>query len=58
MSVKVRIERKWADLWIGVYWRHQRVSRSLVSPYEHQLHVWVCLVPCVPLHVMVTWREG
>lgn len=39
--MRVRIERKWQDCWIGVYW-----ARS-----DDRLDVWVCLIPCFPVHI-------
>jgi hypothetical protein len=36
------------DLWIGVYWRYERLSTIW------RLDVYVCLVPCFP--VRMTWR--
>jgi hypothetical protein len=38
-----RIEFKPADIWIGVYWERR--------PW---LHLWVCLLPMVPIHL---WRK-
>lgn len=34
-------EWKVQDLWIGAYWRRQGNCTDL----------WICLLPCVPLHV-------
>lgn len=39
----LRFEFKLADMWIGWFWQRR----------EHVLHIWICLVPCVPLHVQV-----
>lgn len=38
----IRLEVKLADCWIGAYWRRD----------GYALHVWLCLVPCVPLHII------
>ncbi len=38
-----QFEFKLADMWIGAYWRRER----------YVLHIWVCLLPCLPLHVVV-----
>lgn len=48
----VRIEWKGADLWVGAFWR-----RDWVPPLAGHtvLEIWICLVPCVPLHV--AWRS-
>ncbi len=39
------LEVKWADCWVGVFWR-----RTKVLGYW-KWDVWVCLLPCVPLHL-------
>ena len=39
----MRFEMKKQDMWIGVYWRQDRYA----------LHVWVCLLPMLPLHIIV-----
>lgn len=45
MRQRWHIEIKWEprDLWVGVYW-----TRATLS-----FHVYVCLLPCVPIHL---WR--
>jgi hypothetical protein len=40
--MKARFEWKLADMWIGVFWKRSDV-----------LHVWICLLPCVPLHIEI-----
>jgi hypothetical protein len=43
------------DLWIGVYWRGKRLTvaetdcAKVVNVRLYDL--WVCLLPCLPLHV-------
>lgn len=39
----VRFEVKLQDAWIGAYWK-----RDLYA-----LHIWICFVPCLPLHIIV-----
>jgi hypothetical protein len=41
--MKARFEVKLADMWIGVFWRRS----------EHVLHIWICFVPCIPLHIEI-----
>jgi hypothetical protein len=43
----VRVEFKPQDLWVGAYWK--RVG--------HVLDVWLCLLPCLPLHFCLVWRD-
>lgn len=45
-----RLEWKLADMWIGVFWRSELLTASL----KMHTDVWVCIVPCVPLHL---WWE-
>jgi hypothetical protein len=40
-----KFEWKLADLWIGVFWKR---SNGLACKV---LDVWICLLPCVPLHL-------
>jgi len=46
--MKVRFEFKFADLWIGAYWAH----------IDSILHVWVCVLPCFPLHIVLPLQGG
>jgi hypothetical protein len=39
----IQLERKVQDVWIGAYWKQDRYA----------LHIWICLVPMLPLHVVV-----
>ncbi len=38
------LEFKPQDLWIGAYWHR---------PAKGLLHVWVCLLPCLPVHLTI-----
>lgn len=44
----VRFERNWRDLWIGVFWKHDRFGR---------FDLWLILLPCFPLHIR-NYRES
>jgi len=62
---RVRVEVKIPDLWIGAFWRWDDITsfrwpdkgwqRGLYTPEAQekglQLDVWICLLPCLPLHV-------
>jgi len=39
----IRFEWKFADLWLGVFWKW--------SNAREQLDVWICFLPCIPLHL-------
>jgi hypothetical protein len=41
--MKARLEFKREDMWIGVFWRRADGTR----------HIWICLLPCLPLHIEV-----
>ena len=40
LIIQIQVEVK--DLWVGVFWEHTPAC----------LHVYVCLVPMVPLHIV------
>jgi hypothetical protein len=40
------------DLWFGVFWRSGRDAGS------HTLDLWVCLLPCLPLHIRLIAAWG
>jgi hypothetical protein len=39
----VSLEWKAEDLWVGAYWR--------------QGEAWVCLLPCLPIHIELRRKE-
>ena len=39
----MRFEVKKQDAWIGAYWKQDRYA----------LHIWVCFLPMLPLHIIV-----
>lgn len=43
----VALEWKLADLWVGAFW--DRRWRSEIGCFSY--HVWICLIPCVPIHL-------
>jgi hypothetical protein len=40
-TASIALEWKPADLWVGLYTAQQKGRR----------HVWVCILPCLPIHV-------
>lgn len=44
--MKMRFEFKLADCWLGAFWKR---SGDI-------LHIWICLLPCFPLHVQIALR--
>jgi hypothetical protein len=44
-----------ADCWVGASWERRRTQyRQGKGMVTEELHVWVCLVPCFPLHFIYT----
>jgi hypothetical protein len=50
-AFRLALEWKPADLWRGVYPRRERQFAD-----RWQYDVWVCVVPCLPVHL--TWWRG
>lgn len=60
--MKIRIEFKVQDCWIGVFWRREvdevtDYGGSVAAVFITQ-HIWICLVPCFPLHIWWTPKVG
>lgn len=59
--MKVEVEFKLQDFWIGVFWKMtERDSKELVYSQKHNgniyvpekfLDIWICLIPCLPIHI-------
>jgi hypothetical protein len=57
--MRVGLEFKPQDLWIGAYWEHRRgkvVTPAIPDVCWRDLHLWVCVVPMCPLHFV--WEGG
>lgn len=46
--MKIKLEFKLADAWIGAFWARK----------DNVLHVWICLLPCLPIHVQIPCKEA
>lgn len=63
--MKARVEFKLPDMWVGLFWKRGRDGCSRWSWEENRPHifsiprldVWICLVPCLPLHVQFGGNE-
>lgn len=53
--MKAKVEWKPRDLVVGVYWK-RTFYRTLTYRYR-AVHVWVCLLPCIPIHLTFTREE-
>jgi len=50
--ISLRLEFKWQDMWVGAY---PEVKEGIIS--RRHLHVWVCILPMLPIHITV-WPRG
>lgn len=74
-GIKLALELKIPDLWIGVFWKRDkelancdalnfaphglffRPALELSSmSFGHNVDIWICLLPCLPLHLSFTWK--
>jgi hypothetical protein len=49
--VKVRLEWKPEDCWVGVFWRRGEWANNRKSKTEWRTDVWICLLPMLPIHL-------
>jgi hypothetical protein len=42
----VRVEWRPQDLWIGAFWKREEHGGFILRTFD----LWVCLVPCLPIH--------
>lgn len=43
----VGVEVKRQDCWLGVFWK-----KTTDTDADNMTEWWVCLVPCVPIHII------
>jgi hypothetical protein len=50
LKLKINLEFKLADMWIGIFWRTQE------NPLDkrHITEIWICIIPCLPIHIQLT----
>jgi hypothetical protein len=46
-QLRAAFEFKLQDCWIGAFWKRQ----------GNCVDLWLCLLPCVPLHVSWWWHD-
>jgi hypothetical protein len=53
----VRLEFKKQDCWLGIFWKSNSFIGDRRDPDQRQsiwaTHLWVCLLPTVPIHVVI-----
>jgi len=50
------LEFKLQDFWMGVFWdRRQADFTSIARGAQciEELHIWICLIPCFPIHLII-----
>jgi hypothetical protein len=50
---RAKFEWKVEDLWVGVFWKHG-YGQFDDGPKRMWTDVWICFIPCVPLHLTVS----
>ena len=48
-TLKAQFQFEPRDLWIGLFWR---INREMPPPF-YTLHLYVCILPLVPLHITI-----
>ena len=43
----IALEYKLADMWVGLFWQRKDTD------VRRSLHIWLCVVPCLPLHLII-----
>lgn len=50
-STQIRFEFKVEDFWIGAFWNRSESYNSTIDRIVKILDVWICVIPCFPLHL-------
>jgi len=48
-NIRARFEFKLEDFWFGVFWKR--------NGYNPTIDIWVCLLPCLPLHITLSKEQ-
>jgi len=67
MKFRARVEFKLQDFWIGVFWKRseskwireedQNENAIWRSRKSDRIDAWICLMPCIPIHVVAVWNN-
>lgn len=66
--MKIRVEFKPQDLWIGAFWKSEPLGDMYVSPGAREslravqrryrfVDLWICMIPCIPIHISWIWKK-
>jgi hypothetical protein len=51
--LKHKFEFQPRDCWVGFYWE-KRIKRTEGLNFVRVRHLWICLIPMLPLHI--SWQ--
>ena len=46
-----KFEFKPQDMWVGLFWKTEAPVAPNFYKFRKRVDVWICLIPCVPLHI-------
>ncbi len=52
----IQLEFKLQDFWMGVFWDRRRADYTSIARQAlciEELHIWICLIPCFPIHIII-----
>ncbi len=52
-GASLSLEWKYQDMWLGAFWL-TRYTEGDFSPMYRVFELWVCLLPCLPIHFRTT----
>lgn len=55
MKMKIRLEFKLQDMWIGAFFKKNKEARTQDTDYEW-LDIYICILPMFPIHISTTMR--
>lgn len=63
---RLSLEFKLEDLWVGAFWKSDsyetwhryEIDNPALRAIGHKFEVWVCVIPCFPIHYERHWRDG
>jgi len=60
MKFQWALEWKVEDLWIGVFWKKGSavIPEDKKFPVYDRLDIWICFIPCVPLHFVFCYNKS